>query len=403
MVSLMKSTAFLPLLLGLVSMPVAAQLETVTVTATRIPTRIMDVPATVTVKDSEAMDRELVFSFEDLLRYEPGVSMRNEGGRFGASGPSIRGIGGNRVLMEVDGVRLPDAFAIGSFANAGRDMMDTDLLKRVEIVRGSASSLYGSDAIGGVLAFTTKDPEDVMGVDGRPGFSVKGGYSGRDDSSMAGATFAGRIGAWSALLAYTHRDGHEIRNRGEVAGVGALRTEPVPQDHYSDSVLTKFVFDASESQRVRLTLEGTRDDLFTDVLSSVSAVAPVPGGVADDLATRQRRAAQVTRRARSRVRSRERPLARSRRVAPLLAAQRDFAGNARAPSERLFLRGCHAAGALAGLRVRAEGNGWRGDAVRQLRDRRRRTHACLRHRIRRDPHRTASHGTADESRNGYHE
>jgi len=277
-VSLMKSTAYLPLFLGLVSLPVAAQLETVTVTATRIPTRIMDVPATVTVKDSDAMDRELVFSVEDLLRYEPGVSMRNEGGRFGASGPSIRGIGGNRVLMEVDGVRLPDAFAIGSFASASRDVLDTDLLKRVEIVRGSASSLYGSDAIGGVLAFTTKDPEDVLGAGGRPGLSVKGGYSGRDDSSMAGATFAGRAGEWSALLAYTHRDGHEIRNRGDVAGAGALRTEPVPQDHYSDSVLAKFVFDASESQRLRLTLEGTRDDLFTDVLSSVSAVAPMAGG-----------------------------------------------------------------------------------------------------------------------------
>src|SRR5690606_3579809 len=73
-------------------------LEMVTITATRIAPRILDVPATVTVKDAEAMDRELVFDVEDLLRYEPGVSMRNDGGRFGTSGPSIRGIGGNRVL-----------------------------------------------------------------------------------------------------------------------------------------------------------------------------------------------------------------------------------------------------------------------------------------------------------------
>ena len=77
--------------------PVAAQspddtqLELVTISATRIPTRVMDVPATVTVKDAESLDRELVFNLEDLVRYEPGVSMRNEGGRFGASGPSIRG------------------------------------------------------------------------------------------------------------------------------------------------------------------------------------------------------------------------------------------------------------------------------------------------------------------------
>lgn len=138
----MKTTLALVALIPLTAAGQAFDLEQVTVTATRIPTRIMDVPATVTVKDAAAMDREVVFDLEDLVRYEPGVSIRNEGGRFGVSGPSIRGIGGNRVLMEVDGVRLPDAFSIGSFANAGRDVLDTDLLQRVEIVRGSASSLY---------------------------------------------------------------------------------------------------------------------------------------------------------------------------------------------------------------------------------------------------------------------
>jgi hemoglobin/transferrin/lactoferrin receptor protein len=258
--------------------PEPSQLELVTISATRIAARVMDVPATVTVKDADTMDRELVFGTEDLVRFEPGVSMRNEGGRFGASGPSIRGIGGNRVLMEVDGVRLPDAFAIGSFANAGRDVLDTDLLKRVEIVRGSASSLYGSDAIGGVFAFTTKDPADLLEGGRRLGMSAKGGYSGQNDSTMAGATFAGRAGDWSALLAYTHRDGHESDNQGEVGGIGSRRTEPVPQDHYSDSLLAKLVFDASEAQRFRLTVEGTRDDTFTDVLTSVSALAPMAGG-----------------------------------------------------------------------------------------------------------------------------
>ncbi|MBV6423822.1 MAG: Vitamin B12 transporter BtuB [Steroidobacteraceae bacterium] len=254
-------------------------LEMVTITATRIASRILDVPATVTVKDAEAMDRELVFDVEDLLRYEPGVSMRNDGGRFGTSGPSIRGIGGNRVLLEVDGVRLPDAFEIGSFANAGRDVLDMDLLKRVEIVRGSASSLYGSDAIAGVFAFTTKDPEDLLAADRRFGLTAKGGYSGWNDSVMAGATAAGRAGAWSTLVTYTRRDGHELDNAGTRGGVGALRTQPVPQDSYSDSVLAKVVFDPREGQRLRLTLEGTRDDAFTDVLSSVSATAPSPGGV----------------------------------------------------------------------------------------------------------------------------
>lgn len=279
------STRFVPwhatLLLAASAMPLAAQtvdLDTVTITATRIETRVLDVPATVTVKSRNDMDRELVFDLKDLVRYEPGVTVSDDGGRFGISDITIRGIGGNRVLMEVDGVRMPDAFSIGSYANSGRDVVDTDLLKRVEIVRGSVSSLYGSDAIGGVVAFTTKDPEDLLRADDNFGFSAKAGYSGWDDSTLAGATFAARARAWSGLLAYTHRDGHETDNSGDVGGVGTTRTAPVPQDRYSDSVLAKLVFDASDTQRLRLSWEGTRTDAFTDVLTSASATPPMAGG-----------------------------------------------------------------------------------------------------------------------------
>jgi len=268
-------------LLAVAAAPLAAQtvdLEVVTITATRIETRVVDVPATVTVKGREDMDRELVFDLKDLVRYEPGVTVSDDGGRFGLSDITIRGIGGNRVLMEVDGVRMPDAFSIGSYADAGRDVVDTDLLKRVEIVRGSVSSLYGSDAIGGVVAFTTKDPADLLSADRNYGFSTKAGYSGRNDSTVAGGTFAARAGAFSGLLAYTRRDGHETENSGDIGGVGTMRTEPVPQDRYSDSVLAKLVFDATDTQRLRLTWEGSRIDTFTDVLTAVSATPPVAGG-----------------------------------------------------------------------------------------------------------------------------
>ena len=73
----------------------------------------------------------------------------------------IRGIGGNRVVIMSDGVRVPDF--PGSNAGAGnytRDFVDLEIVKQVEIVRGPASALYGSDALGGVVAYTTKDPTD---------------------------------------------------------------------------------------------------------------------------------------------------------------------------------------------------------------------------------------------------
>lgn len=58
----------------------------------------------------------------DLVRYDLGVSVRNNPGRFGPNSFNIRGIGGNRVLMQIDGVRRPDAFAFGAFGSAPRNV-----------------------------------------------------------------------------------------------------------------------------------------------------------------------------------------------------------------------------------------------------------------------------------------
>src|SRR3546814_4642441 len=80
----------------------------------------------------------------------PGVEVVSEGNRFGTRGFSIRGLEGNRVRIVVDGVPLADAYSIGQFASAGRDLVDLEAVERVEIQRGPASTLYGSDALAGV-------------------------------------------------------------------------------------------------------------------------------------------------------------------------------------------------------------------------------------------------------------
>src|SRR3546814_3458082 len=92
----------------------------------------------------------------------PGVEVVSEGNRFGTRGFSIRGLEGNRVRIVVDGVPLADAYSIGQFASAGRDLVDLEAVERVEIQRGPASTLYGSDALAGVVAFRTLDPEALL-------------------------------------------------------------------------------------------------------------------------------------------------------------------------------------------------------------------------------------------------
>lgn len=257
--------------------PVESNRETavdeITVSATKIATPLLEVAATVTVITDQASERRIDRDIKDLVRYEPNVSVRNNVARFGLSDFNVRGIQGNRVLVELDNVRIPDAFSIGSFSNAGRDGIDVDLLKRVEIVRGSASSLYGSDAIGGVVSLTTKDPGDLL-RDGRNTYlGMRGTYGESHDQYGGAASFAARVGRFSGLLVYSHQESGDYQNQGDDASLNGARTRPNPQEGYGDAVLVKGVFASSDTRLWRLTLENSRHDLFTDVLSS-RAVSP---------------------------------------------------------------------------------------------------------------------------------
>ncbi|MBV5333834.1 TonB-dependent receptor plug domain-containing protein, partial [bacterium] len=78
----------------------------------------------------------------------------NATGADGNAGFTIRGQGGNRVIMLVDGVRLPRSYLNGSNA-FGRDTVSLALLKQVEIIRGPSSALYGSDGLAGLVNFIT--------------------------------------------------------------------------------------------------------------------------------------------------------------------------------------------------------------------------------------------------------
>ncbi len=251
--------------------------DQVTVTATRTEKRVDDVPATVSVISEEQMENELVTDIKDLVRFEPGISVSNAPARFGAAlgttgrdgnaGFNIRGLGGNRVLIQVDGVRVPNAYAFGPQANGRGDYVDLDMLKSVEILRGAASALYGSDGLAGAVSYITRDPADLV-RDGRSfGIRARSAYASADDSwanSVIGAT---KLGDWSAMLSYTHRDAHEQENMGETGGEGSARELPNPSDTTSDSWMTKLVWAPGETHRFRLTYEQMESETFTDVIS----------------------------------------------------------------------------------------------------------------------------------------
>lgn len=270
------------------------ELDTVVVSATRSRRALKDVPASVDVIERERMDVQLVRDIRDLVRYEPGVSVTSGYGRFGLGGFRIRGLDGNRVLIQADGIKQADAFAIGSYASANRNFVDMDTLKRAEIVRGPASALYGSDALGGVVAFTTRDPEDYVAAGKHGHIGVKFGYDGSRDGLFAGVSSAFVGARLSGMLVAGHRQGQATRNMGQDASDGATRTTPNPQSHDGRSVLAKLVLEATPTQRFTLTVEGNEDRTETDVRSARGYAAMTRYTTTDQQAEDRQRRSRVS-------------------------------------------------------------------------------------------------------------
>lgn len=256
------------------------RMNQIVVTATRTPVMVEDLAVTVSVKGQEQIADELATDIKDLVRFEPGVSVQRQPARFNAAlsatgrsgndGFNIRGIGGNRVLIQVDGVRVPDGFSFGAQSVGRGDYVDLGLIKSVEILRGPSSALYGSDGLAGAVSFTTADPADFLNGGKSIGGLARGAYSSSDNEFVETGILAAESGAWSAMIAYTRRDWQELDNKGVVDGLGATRTKPNPQDGHSDGLLARIAFDAGSSHTLRLTGEYLHTRLFTDALTGRS-------------------------------------------------------------------------------------------------------------------------------------
>jgi hemoglobin/transferrin/lactoferrin receptor protein len=280
----------------------ASDAETITVTATRTEKPVIDVPATVSVIDAQTIDDRFITDIKDLVRYEPGVTVRRAPARFTAAGSStgrdrdsgfnIRGLEGNRVLITVDGVRVPDAFSFGAQSVGRGDYVDLDLVKSVEILRGPASALYGSDGVAGAVSFITKDPQDFLKDGQSLGGGVRIGYDSSDESWTKSAVAAGQAGTVSAMVAYTRRNGKELDNKGSNDSANTDRTTPNPQDIDSNAVLARLVWQPSDAHRLRFTYEHFDSDVETNVLSAIAkpplATTSVLGLTADDTTKRNR-------------------------------------------------------------------------------------------------------------------
>jgi hemoglobin/transferrin/lactoferrin receptor protein len=203
--------------------PDAATIDQIVVVANKDERSIREVAANVTVVSRAQLNDQLATSINDVLRYLPGIDYEAAGTRFGTEGINIRGIGGNRVAIVVDGVPLSDHFDVGSFSNATRDFVDAGLIQNVEVLHGPASALYGSSAIGGVVAVTTPDPFDLAGASGIGG-DVSGTWQGADDSAHAQAMFGVGGQSLGFMAGASWHDGEQIDSAATAASADTRHT-----------------------------------------------------------------------------------------------------------------------------------------------------------------------------------
>lgn len=132
-----------------------ASLDTIVVTATRSAENIENVPARISIIEPVILEQSPLKALPDLLKTDPSINVVQSGGYGQQTSIFLRGTNSNQVLVLRDGVRLNTA----TTGAASIPFLDTTDLKQIEVLKGPASVLYGTDAIGGVVQFVTKTPE----------------------------------------------------------------------------------------------------------------------------------------------------------------------------------------------------------------------------------------------------
>ncbi len=252
-------------------------LDQITVSASRTAKKVDEVSSSVSVINAETIEEELVSNIKDLVRYEPGVVVPGLG-RAGSQGFNIRGMGKNQVKITLDGVsQAQEFFTGGDYLRSQRNFVDTETLKAVEIVKGPASSLYGSETIGGLVAFETKDPSDLLrreSGDDNYG-SVKSAYDSENEAFTETLSLANRTGDLESLLIYTRRDHKETETYEGSDTEGSARGKANPMDKGLNNILAKTQYQLDENNRIGLTAEYQKSNTKSDLKSIKDASARI--------------------------------------------------------------------------------------------------------------------------------
>lgn len=222
----------------------------------------------------EELNQQNVQSSHDLVRYNAEVDVA-EVGRYGNRGFAIRGVDGNRVNMNIDGVSLPEVesneiFSPYGYMYEGRLNPDLEMMGSVRVQAGSDSLISGSGAVGGSVTYNTKEPDDLIRSGNNLGGYAKVGYTNKNDELLTAVGLAGRYDKFEAVVNYSRRVGHETKNHAmrkydkkrldptytfsieEMPKSANSAIYPDPMHYEREAILGKFYYNLDDSHRFGL-------------------------------------------------------------------------------------------------------------------------------------------------------
>ena len=203
-----------------IELAVAGIDDTVVVTAAGVPQAALEASKAITIIESADILARNETSLSDVVRFTPGVQVRNSGGPGQHSSMRIRGLRPDAAAVLIDGMRFRDAATIQADATSFLSTLNFVAADRVEVLRGSGSSLYGTNAVGGVVNIVTRAGGGGLRAEGQ----VEGGSLGhvRARGSFGGGAWNDRVRYSGGALQFNLLDGLDGNDSNRSTGLSGL-------------------------------------------------------------------------------------------------------------------------------------------------------------------------------------
>ena len=250
----------------------------ITVTGTRNERLLKDFPGSISVYDYEDIRGSNSSNWRGLFKYDASIDsqafIRSDNSRTYSKGDSgninIRGVQGNRILTQVDGITIPRFnYGSGTFSASRLNFIDFNTLGKIEVLKGSGSALYGSDALGGVVSLRSLRPDDILedGKDVTIDFATK--YNGANNSLSPSINFAFKEDNNEFLLSGSFSNFEELNRKADDIYINDI-------DGNSNSYLAHYIRKFGNDSEFNFTLKSINkniDSIYTDYNASSSYTA----------------------------------------------------------------------------------------------------------------------------------